>query len=39
MIRWMALSPAPVDGDISVTITQIMAIRAAYNVGIGGERV
>jgi hypothetical protein len=30
--------PAPVDADISVTITQIMAIRAAYNVGIGGER-
>lgn len=30
--------PAPVDADISVSITQIMAIRAAYNVGIGGER-
>lgn len=30
--------PAPIDADISVTITQIMAIRAAYNLGIGGER-
>lgn len=30
--------PAPVDADISVTITQVMAIRAAYNLGIGGEQ-
>ncbi len=30
--------PAPIDADISVTICQIMAIRAANNVGIGGER-
>lgn len=30
--------PAPVDADISVTICQVMAIRAANNVGIGGAR-
>lgn len=30
--------PVPVDADISVTITQIMAIRAAYNIGVGGQR-
>ena len=30
--------PAPLDADISVTICQVMAIRAANNVGIGGER-
>jgi hypothetical protein len=30
--------PVPVDADISVTICQIMAIRAAYNIGIGGDR-
>lgn len=28
--------PAPIDADISVTICQIMAIRAANNVGVGG---
>ena len=28
--------PAPVDADISVTICQIMALRAAFNVGVGG---
>jgi hypothetical protein len=28
--------PAPTDADISVTICQVMAMRAAYNVGIGG---
>jgi hypothetical protein len=31
-------NPAPTDADISVTICQVMAIRAAYNAGIGGER-
>jgi hypothetical protein len=31
-------APAPVDADTSVTICQIMALRAAYNVGIGGGR-
>ncbi len=30
-------SPAPIDADLSVTICQIMALRAANNVGIGGE--
>lgn len=30
--------PAPIDADISVTICQVMAIRAANNVGVGGER-
>ncbi|MFW5750366.1 MAG: prenyltransferase [Planctomycetota bacterium] len=30
--------PTPVDADISVTICQIMAIRAAYNIGIGGTK-
>ncbi len=31
-------SPAPVDADMSVTVCQIMALRAAYNAGIGGSR-
>ncbi len=30
--------PSPVDADISVTICQVMAIRAAYNIGVGGTR-
>jgi hypothetical protein len=30
--------PAPGWHDISLTICQVMAIRAAYNAGIGGER-
>ena len=30
-------SPAPIDADLSVTICQIMALRAANNVGVGGE--
>lgn len=30
--------PIPVDADISVTICQVMAIRAGNNIGIGGER-
>lgn len=30
--------PTPTSADISVTVCQINAIRAAYNVGIGGER-
>jgi hypothetical protein len=29
--------PAPLDADISVTICQVMALRAAYNVGVGGQ--
>ncbi len=29
--------PAPLDADISVTIAQVMALRAAWNVGIGGQ--
>lgn len=29
--------PVPVDADISVTICQVMALRAAWNVGIGGK--
>jgi hypothetical protein len=29
--------PAPLDADISVTICQVMALRAAYNVGVGGD--
>ncbi len=29
-------SPAPIDADLSVTICQIMALRAANNIGIGG---
>ena len=28
--------PTPVDADISVTICQVMALRAAFNVGVGG---
>ncbi len=31
-------SPAPIDADISVTICQIMALRAANNVGIGTDK-
>jgi hypothetical protein len=31
-------SPSPVDADLSVTICQIMALRAANNVGIGGQQ-
>jgi len=31
-------TPAPIDADISVTICQIMAIRAANNVGIGTDK-
>jgi hypothetical protein len=30
-------SPTPTDADISVTICQVMALRAAYNVGLGGQ--
>lgn len=30
-------TPTPVDADISVTICQVMALRGAYNVGIGGQ--
>lgn len=30
-------SPAPIDADLSVTICQVMALRAANNVGVGGE--
>lgn len=29
--------PAPVDADISVTICQVMALRASFNIGVGGE--
>ncbi len=29
--------PSPIDADISVSICQVMAMRAAYNVGIGGD--
>lgn len=29
--------PVPVDADLSVTICQVMALRAAWNVGIGGK--
>jgi hypothetical protein len=29
--------PIPVDADISVTICQVMALRAAFNIGIGGQ--
>jgi hypothetical protein len=29
--------PAPVDADLSVTICQVMALRAANNVGVGGQ--
>lgn len=29
--------PLPVDADISVTICQVMALRAAWNVGVGGK--
>jgi hypothetical protein len=31
-------APAPVDADLSVTICQVMAIRAAINIGLAGER-
>jgi len=30
-------SPSPTDADISVTICQVMALRAAYNAGVGGD--
>ncbi|MCS6970618.1 MAG: terpene cyclase/mutase family protein [Planctomycetota bacterium] len=29
--------PLPIDADVSVTICQVMALRAAWNVGIGGQ--
>jgi len=29
--------PVPLEADISVTICQVMAIRAAHNVGVGGK--
>ncbi len=31
-------SPSPTDADISVTICQIMALRAAFNAGVGGTQ-
>lgn len=31
-------NPYPDDADLSVTICQIMAVRAAFNAGLGGER-
>jgi hypothetical protein len=31
-------SPSPTDADISVTICQVMALRAAYNAGVGGTQ-
>ena len=30
-------NPVPADADISVTICQVMALRAAFNIGIGGQ--
>ena len=30
-------SPTPNDADISVSICQVMALRAAFNIGIGGQ--
>jgi hypothetical protein len=30
-------TPTPVDADLSVTICQVMALRAANNVGVGGQ--
>lgn len=30
-------TPTPIDADISVTICQVMALRGAYNVGVGGQ--
>jgi hypothetical protein len=30
-------APSPTDADISVTICQVMALRAAYNAGVGGQ--
>lgn len=30
-------SPTPTDADVSVSICQVMALRAAYNIGIGGQ--
>ena len=30
--------PTPTSADLSVTVCQINAIRAAYNIGVGGER-
>jgi hypothetical protein len=32
-------NPMPADADISVTICQVMALRAAYNAGVGGHQV
>jgi hypothetical protein len=31
-------SPAPTDADLSVTICQVMALRAAFNAGVGGAQ-
>jgi hypothetical protein len=31
-------NPVPDDADLSVTICQVMALRAAYNAGVGGEQ-
>ncbi|MEK7414719.1 MAG: prenyltransferase/squalene oxidase repeat-containing protein [Planctomycetota bacterium] len=31
--------PFPGDADISVTICQVMAMRAAYNIGVGGKPI
>jgi hypothetical protein len=31
-------SPSPNDADLSVTICQVMALRAAYNAGVGGDQ-
>jgi len=30
--------PTPSDADLSITICQVMALRAAYNVGVGGDQ-
>ena len=32
-------NPVPADADISVTVCQVMALRAAYNAGVGGKDV
>ncbi len=31
-------NPVPDDADLSVTICQVMALRAAYNAGVGGDQ-
>jgi hypothetical protein len=31
-------SPSPTDADLSVTICQVMALRAAFNAGVGGTQ-